>query len=180
MSVLRYCCFRWLVYDRALVFEPSRPLACIMMLVWLIYVLELSCDIFLWVPDLHRTRLRAWLVYDWIGGVTKRLGADMAKLTLSNADLTVLTAFIRKRLVANVCRIMIYGHMHCIDMCPPLSLPSELLKNKRHHAHLILAHTSHTYYYSRGECSLGIVYCTLTKRTVHARTSSLTPTRGYT
>ena len=35
MSVLRYCCFRWLVYDRALVFEPSRPLACIMMLVWL-------------------------------------------------------------------------------------------------------------------------------------------------
>ena len=38
MSVLRYCCFRWLVYDRALVFEPSRPLACIMMLVWLIYV----------------------------------------------------------------------------------------------------------------------------------------------
>ena len=36
MSVLRYCCFRWLVYDRALVFEPSRPLACIMMLLWLI------------------------------------------------------------------------------------------------------------------------------------------------
>ena len=105
---------------------------------------------------------------------------DMAKLTLSDADLTVLTAFVTKRLVANVCRIMIYGHMHCIDMCPPLSLPSELLKNKRHHAHLILAHTSHTYYYSRGECSLGIVYCTLTKRTVHARTSSLTPTRGYT
>ena len=70
MSVLRYCCFRWLVYDRALVFEPSRPLACIMMLVWLIYVLELCCDIFPWVPDLDRTRLRAWLVYDWIGGVT--------------------------------------------------------------------------------------------------------------
>ena len=70
MSVLRYCCFRWLVYDRALVFEPSRPLACIMMLVWLIYVLELCCDIFPWVLDLDRTRLRAWLVYDWIGGVT--------------------------------------------------------------------------------------------------------------
>ena len=70
MSVLRYCCFRWLVYDRALVFEPSRPLACIMMLVWLIYVLELCCDIFPWVPDLDRTHLRAWLVYDWIGGVT--------------------------------------------------------------------------------------------------------------
>ena len=45
MSVLRYCWFRWLVYDRALVFEPSRPLACIMMLVWLIYVLELRCDL---------------------------------------------------------------------------------------------------------------------------------------
>ena len=70
MSVLRYCCFRWLVYDRALVFEPSRPLACIMVLAWLIYVLELCCDIFPWVPDLDRTRLRAWLVYDWIGGDT--------------------------------------------------------------------------------------------------------------
>ena len=45
---------------------------------------------------------------------------DMAKLT-SDADLTVLMAFVRKRLVANVCRIMIYGHMHCIDTCPPLS-----------------------------------------------------------
>ena len=70
MSVLRYCCFRWLVYDRALVFEPSRPLACIMMLVWLIYVVELCCDIFPWVPDLDRTRLLVWLVYDWIRGVT--------------------------------------------------------------------------------------------------------------
>ena len=70
MSVLRYCCFRWLVYDRALVFEPSRPLACIMLLLWLIYVLELCCDIFPWVPDLDRTHLRAWLVYGQIGGVT--------------------------------------------------------------------------------------------------------------
>ena len=70
MSVLRYCCFRWLVYDRALVFEPSRPLACIVMLVWLIYVVELCCDIFPWVPDLDRTHLRAWLVYGQIGGVT--------------------------------------------------------------------------------------------------------------
>ena len=70
MSVLRYCCFRWLVYDRALVFEPSRPLACIMMLVWLIYDVELCCDIFPWVPDLDRTHLRAWLVYGQIGGVT--------------------------------------------------------------------------------------------------------------
>ena len=55
-----------------------------------------------------------------VGGVAVLLN-DMAKLTLSNADLTVLTAFVRKRLVANVCRITIYGHMHCIDMCPPLS-----------------------------------------------------------
>ena len=44
MSVLRYCCFRWLVYDRALVFEPSRPLACIMKLVWLIFI----CRVVLW------------------------------------------------------------------------------------------------------------------------------------
>ena len=43
---------------------------------------------------------------------------DMAKLTLSDADLTVLTVFVGKRLVANICRIMIYGHMHCIDTCP--------------------------------------------------------------
>ena len=112
-----------------------------------------------------------------VGGVVVLLN-NMAKLTLLDADLTVLTAFVRKRLVANVCRIMIYGHMHCIDTCPPLShahapsrvttlpsplaptvywqvdvthicalhtLPSELLKNKRRHAHFILAHTSHTY-----------------------------------
>ena len=52
-----------------------------------------------------------------VGGVVVLLN-DMAKLTLSDADLTVLTAFVRKRLVANVCRIMIYGHMHCIDTCP--------------------------------------------------------------
>ena len=55
-----------------------------------------------------------------VGGVAVLLN-DMAKLTLSDVDLTVLTAFVRKRLVANVCRIMIYGHMHCIDTCPPLS-----------------------------------------------------------
>ena len=52
-----------------------------------------------------------------VGGVAVLLN-DMEKLTLSDADLTVLTAFVRKRLVANVCRIMIYGHMHCIDTCP--------------------------------------------------------------
>ena len=56
-----------------------------------------------------------------VGGVAVLLN-DMAKLTLSDADLTILTVFVRKRLVANVCWIMIYGHMHCIDTCPPLSL----------------------------------------------------------
>ena len=70
MSVLRYCCFRWLVYDPALVFEPSRPLPCNMMLVWLILFVELCCDIFPWVHDLDRTRLCVRLVCDWIGGVT--------------------------------------------------------------------------------------------------------------
>ena len=59
-----------------------------------------------------------------VGGVAVPLN-DMAKLTLSDADLTVLTASVRKRLVANVCRIMIYGHMHCIDTCP-LSLTHTL------------------------------------------------------
>ena len=44
MSVLRYCCFRWLVYDRALVFKPSRPLACNMMLVWIFFI----CRFVLW------------------------------------------------------------------------------------------------------------------------------------
>ena len=37
-----------------------------------------------------------------VGGVAVLLN-DMAKLTLSDADLTVLTTFVRKRLVANVC-----------------------------------------------------------------------------
>ena len=55
-----------------------------------------------------------------VGGVAALLN-DMAKLTLSDADLTVLMAFVRKRLVVNICRIMIYRHMHCIDTCPPLS-----------------------------------------------------------
>ena len=64
-----------------------------------------------------------------VGGVTVLLN-DMAKLTQSDADLTVLTAFVRKRLVANVCWIMIYGHMHCIDTFPPLShAPSRVLSH---------------------------------------------------
>ena len=66
-----------------------------------------------------------------VGGVAVLLN-DMAKLTLSDADLTVLMAFVRKRLVANVCRIMIYGHMHCIDTCAPLShahTPSRVLSH---------------------------------------------------
>ena len=64
-----------------------------------------------------------------VGGVAVLLN-DMAKLTLSDADLTVLTTFVRKRLVANVCWIMIYGNMHWIDMCTPLShahAPSRVL-----------------------------------------------------
>ena len=66
-----------------------------------------------------------------VGGVAALLH-DMAKLTLSDADLTVLTAFVRKRLVPNVCWIMIYGHMHCIDTCPPLPhahAPSRVLSH---------------------------------------------------
>lgn len=137
-----------------------------------------------------------------VGGVAVLLN-DMAKLTLSDANLTVLTTFVRKRLVANVCRIMIYGHMHCIDTCPPLShahapsrvttlpspladshvaptvylqvdvthicalhtLPSELLKKqKTSRTFYFSSHVTHLYYYSCGERSLGIVYCTLTKR----------------
>ena len=37
-----------------------------------------------------------------VGGVAVLLN-DMAKLTLSDANLTVLTAFVRERRVANVC-----------------------------------------------------------------------------
>ena len=37
-----------------------------------------------------------------VGGVAILLN-DMAELTLSDTDLIVLTAFVRKRLVANVC-----------------------------------------------------------------------------
>ena len=39
-----------------------------------------------------------------VGGVAVVLN-DMAKLTLSDADLTVRSAFFRKRLMANVCEI---------------------------------------------------------------------------
>ena len=61
--------------------------------------------------------------YLCVGGVVVLLN-DMAKLTLSDADLMVLTAFVGKRLVANVCQILIYGHMHCIDTCPPSLTPT--------------------------------------------------------
>ena len=80
-----------------------------------------------------------------VGGVAVLLN-DMAKLTLSDADLTVLMAFVRKRLAANVCRIMIYGHMHCIDTCP-LSLT---------HTHTLTSHdspeSSRTHRLSVGRC----------------------------
>ena len=39
-----------------------------------------------------------------VGGVAVLLN-DMAKLTLSNADLTILTTFVRKWLVVNVSQI---------------------------------------------------------------------------
>ena len=39
-----------------------------------------------------------------VGGVVVLLNA-MAKLTPLDADLTVLSAFVRKRLVANICQI---------------------------------------------------------------------------
>ena len=70
MSVLRYYCFHSLLCFRAYVFEPSRPLACNIKLVFFYLCLELCCDIFPRVPDLDRTHLRAWLVYGQIGGVT--------------------------------------------------------------------------------------------------------------
>ena len=132
-----------------------------------------------------------------VGGVAVLLN-DMAKQTLSDADLTVLTAFVGKRLVANVCRIMIYGHMHCIDTRPlslthtctltshdsPESSRTHLVSAGRRHTHMcsshptlrtskkqktartfyFSSHVTHLYYYSCGEHSLGIVYCTLTKR----------------
>lgn len=132
-----------------------------------------------------------------VGGVAVLLN-DMAKLTLSDADLTDLTAFVKKWLVANVYQIMIYGHMHCIDTCP-LSLThtctlmshdsvessrTHRLPTGRRHTHMrsshptlrtskkqktlhtfyFSSHVTHLYYYSCGEHSLGIVYCTLTKR----------------
>ena len=88
-----------------------------------------------------------------VGGVAVLLN-DMAKLTLSDADLMVLTAFVRKRLVANVCRIMIYGHMHCIDTCPlslthtrtltshdsPESSRTHRLSAGRRHTHMCSSH----------------------------------------
>ena len=39
-----------------------------------------------------------------VGGVSVLLN-DMEKLTLSDVDLTVLTAFVRKRILANICQI---------------------------------------------------------------------------
>ena len=50
--------------------SPRGPWLVLWCLYDLFMFLELCCDIFPWVPDLDRTRLRAWLVYGWIGGVT--------------------------------------------------------------------------------------------------------------
>ena len=49
---------------------PRGPWLVLWCLYDLFMFLELCCDIFPWVPDLDRTRLGAWLVYDWIGGIT--------------------------------------------------------------------------------------------------------------
>ena len=46
-------------------------------------------------------------------GVAVMLNA-MAKLALSVADLTVLMAFVRKRLVANVCQILAPSQNSCL------------------------------------------------------------------
>ena len=119
----------------------------------------------------HTAVANTHVEYLCVGGVVVLLN-DMAKLTLSDADLTVLTAFIRKRLVANVCRIMIYGHMHCIDTCPlslrhtrtltshdsPESSRTHRLSAGRRHTHMCSSHltlrtskkqkTSRTFYFS--------------------------------
>ena len=89
-----------------------------------------------------------------VGGVAVLLN-DMEKLTLTDADLTVLTALVRKRLVANSLsrtRTLlsplaptVYLQVDVTHICALHTLPSELLKNKRRRAHFILAHTSHTY-----------------------------------
>ena len=50
--------------------SPRGPWLVIYSLYYFSLCLELCCDIFPWDPDLDRTHLRAWLVYDWIGGVT--------------------------------------------------------------------------------------------------------------
>ena len=55
------------------VFEPSRPLACNIKLVFFYLSLELCCDILPWVLDLDHTHLHVWLVYDWIESVTLNL-----------------------------------------------------------------------------------------------------------
>ena len=88
-----------------------------------------------------------------VGGVAALLN-DMANLTLSDVDLTVLMASVRKRLVANIYRIMIYRHMHCIDTCPlplthtrtltshdsPESSRTHRLFVGRHHTHMCSSH----------------------------------------
>ena len=101
----------------------------------------------------HTAVANTHVEYLCIGGAAVLLN-DMVKLTLSDADLTVLTAFVRKRLVANVCRIMIYAHMHCIDTCPlslthtrtltshdsPESSRTHRLSVGRRHTHMCSSH----------------------------------------
>ena len=105
----------------------------------------------------------------WVWVVVVLLN-DMTKLTLSDADLTVLTTFVRKRLMAKVCRIMIYGHMHCIDTCPlslththpPESSRTHRLSVGRRHTHMCSSHPTlrtskkqkmtRTFYFSSHVC----------------------------
>ena len=58
-----------LVYQ-AMYSIPRGPWLVIWSLYDFLLCLELCCDIFPWVPDLDRTHLRVWLVYNWIEGVT--------------------------------------------------------------------------------------------------------------
>ena len=85
MLVLKYCCFRWFICIQPYVFEHSRPLACNIKLLLFYLCLELCCDIFSWVPDLDRTYLRVWLVYDCRGRHKLVSEPTASRLPLSNS-----------------------------------------------------------------------------------------------
>ena len=68
----------------------------------------------------EHTTLANTHVEDLCVGVAALLN-DMAKLTLSDADLTVLTAFVRKWLLANVCQILFTDTSIALIRAPSLS-----------------------------------------------------------